>query len=65
MRPPLIPGHGEREHLSFLRSGLNLSMSTFRQDQLSKGTMQPLLIPVDSPALDLRFRIGRRQASWH
>jgi hypothetical protein len=55
MRPFLIPGHGEREILGFLRSGLNLPLSKFRQDQLSKGAVRPLLIPVYSPALDLLF----------
>ena len=57
MRPPLIPGHGEREILGFLRSDLNLPLSKFRQDQLSKGAVQPRLIPVYSPALDLLFRL--------
>ncbi|TKS64596.1 MAG: hypothetical protein EWM73_00323 [Nitrospira sp.] len=60
MRPPLIPGHGEREILGFLRCDLNLPLGKFRQDQLSKGAVQPRLIPVYSPALDLLFRIGRR-----
>ena len=31
MRPPLIPGHDDREILGFLRSGLNLPLSTIRQ----------------------------------
>jgi len=55
-----MPGRGEREVLGFLQSGLNLPLSKFRRDQLSKGAVQPLLIPVYSPALDLLFRIGRR-----
>ena len=36
MRLPLIPGRGEREILGFLPYGLNLPLSRFRQDQLSK-----------------------------
>ena len=56
----LIPDRGEREILGFLRSDLNLPLGKFRQDKLSKGAVQPLLIPVYSPALDLLFRIGRR-----
>jgi hypothetical protein len=36
LRVPLIPGHGEREILGLLRSGLNLPLSTFRRDQRSK-----------------------------
>lgn len=60
MRPPLMPGHGEREIPGFLQSGLNFPLNKFRQDQQSKGAVQPLLIPVYSPALDLLFRSGRR-----
>ncbi len=60
MRPPLIPGHGEREMLGFLRSDLNLPLGKFRRNQLSKGAVQPWLMPVYAPALDLLFRIGRR-----
>ncbi len=60
MRPPLMPSRGERGVLGFLQSGLNFPLSTFRQDQLSKGMVQPLRTPVYSPALDLLFRMGRR-----
>jgi hypothetical protein len=52
--------HGEREIPGSQRSGLNLPLSTFRQDQLSKGAVPPLPIPVYSPALDLPCRIGSR-----
>jgi hypothetical protein len=50
----------EREIPGFLRSGLNLPLSVFRQDQLSKGAVPPLPTPVYSPALDLPCCIGRR-----
>ncbi len=64
MRPPLIPGHDEREILGFLRSGLNLPLTKFRQDQLSKGTGQQL--PFQSTcqrsifcfALDVETHVG-------
>jgi hypothetical protein len=43
------------EILGSRRSGLNLPLIKFRQDQLSKGTMKPLLTPVYSQVLDLLF----------
>jgi hypothetical protein len=59
MRPPLIPGHGAQEILGFLRPDLNLPLSSFCQDHLSKGAVQQL-IPVYLPAFDLLFWTGRR-----
>jgi hypothetical protein len=51
---------GERKIPGFQRSGLNLPLSTFCQDQLSKGAVQSLLIPVYSLTLELLCRIGHR-----
>jgi hypothetical protein len=53
--------HGERKILGFQRSGVNLPLSKFPQDQLSKAAGQSLLIPVCSSAVDLLCRFGRRR----
>jgi hypothetical protein len=39
---------------------VNLPLSKFRQDQVPKGAVQSLFIPIKSPALDLLCRIVHR-----